>query len=471
MIRGTNRTPGIARKGGACLLGILFLFSVGCGGGRIAQEKGTITLWETYNNEEHDVFMEIVKSFEEWYAKERGEEVHVRVKRIPFDQHIQKIKFSAITRTAPDIVRVDAGELIDLVYGQIVYDLKEIDPKIEEYLSTFMPVARESVRIPLRHPDGKVRTGVYGIPDQLTGVAIYYNRTMFKEAGIPFPPRTLRELRDADPPWDFKRFREVAKALTKPERNQYGVALNSSLWFSLPFFNAFGADFIKIDPDGKFRCVLDSDSGINALTALASLYWDGSEPGAWLAGAINPDRGFINNKYAMIVSGPWNLKTFRKSGVDFGVTFIPEGPNRREIPVPGGGTIRVGTSTNVGGTDMAILKTTRQPRLCYEFLKYLTRPEVHAKWCNALGQIPVQTLAEPLVDFSGNPDLKVFVEQMRTAVPRPKIPRYGVLEVSIMVPQIERAFRARNRAGVRLALGKAVEEIDRRILRDVNVPR
>jgi hypothetical protein len=83
----------------------------------------------------------------------------------------------------------------------------------------------------------------------------------------------------------------------------------------------------------------------------------------------------------------------------------------------------------------------------------------------------MQMLSEDLIDYSKNPSLVTFVDQMRTAIPRPKIPRYGVLEGQIMVPQIERAFRARREEGVREALEQAALEIDRLILKDVNVSR
>lgn len=452
------------------MMGIASLFLASCGGHESVFHGKEIIIWETYANEEHDVFVDIVKDFEKAYEAEHGEKVHVKVERLPFQDHVQKLKFAAITHTAPDIARIDAGELIDLVYGQAILDLRKIDPDVDSYLSTFTAPARETVRIPLRHADNKIREGIYGIPDQITGVAVYFNKKMFREKGIPFPPSSLEELQAASPRWDMARFTEVAGRLTDPKAEVFGVALNSSLWFSLPFFNAYGADFVQFTPEGTATCVLSSDSGVNALEAVSALVWKKYEAGAWGAGALSPDRGFVNQKYAMIVSGPWNLSQFQNAGIDFGVTLIPEGPLMRDIRTPRG-TVRVGTSTNVGGTDMAILKTTKYPDLCYAFLKYLTSPAVHARWCNKLGQIPVQTLAEPLVDFSKNPALAVFMEQIRTAIPRPKIPRYGVLESQIMVPQIERAFKSGSRDGVKASLEQAVSEIDRLILNDVNVPR
>jgi ABC-type glycerol-3-phosphate transport system substrate-binding protein len=459
---------------------LLAVIAIGCGRGgdefdRFEGRK--ITIWETYANEEREVFRELVKDFERhWAATHNGERIMVKVEPLPFQEHVQKIKFAAITGTAPDIVRVDAGELVDLAYGQILLDLRSLDPGVDSFLSTFIIPARESVKIGVRQPDNTVKEGVYGIPDQITGVALYYNRRLFRAKNIPFPPATLKEMIEREtkglPRWDMEEFARVAGLLTDTAAatKVYGIALNNSLWFSLPFFNAFGADFVSIASDGTFQCTIGSDSGVRALTAIVSLFWKGFEAGSWAPGAIGADQGFINGMYAMNITGPWNLKSFEGAGVDFGVGLFPEGPNVRDIVTPTA-TYRVGTSTNVGGTDMAVLKTSRDPELAYAFLKYLTSREPHAKWCNALGQIPMQMLSEDLIDYSKNPSLITFVDQMRTAMPRPKIPRYGVLEGQIMVPQIERAFRARREEGVREALEQAAREIDRLILKDVNVSR
>lgn len=440
-----------------------------CGGvGAATRDENTLLLWETYNPQEHEVFVGIVRDFEAWYRTEHPDRPPARidVKVIPFDQHMEKINFAAITGTAPDIARIDAGQLVDLAYGQAIVDISGIDPEVDSYLSTFMLPARESVKVPVPQPDGSVRTGTYGIPDQITGVAIYYNKEMLRRAGLPTPPASLAEMEAANPRWDWARFRQYARALTDSPA-QYGIGLYQNLWWAFPWFNSYGADFVRVDSGGKIRCVLNSDSGVAALTEMVSLYWDGTEAGAWLPGAVGADMGFANGKYAMHVSGPWNLQSF--PNVDFGVALIPEGPARREIPVPAlGRSFTVGTSTNVGGTDMVILKSCRNPALAYEFLRYLTSPVPHAKWCNTLGQIPVNQTAETLVNFEANPALKVFVDQMRTAIARPKIPRYGVLDGQIMSPQIDRAYRSRSSEEVRRALDSAVRDIEEKILAEVN---
>ena len=189
---------------------------------------------------EREVFRELVRDFERhWAETHNGERIMVKVEPLPFQEHVQKIKFAAITGTAPDIVRVDAGELVDLAYGQILLDLRSFDPGVDSFLSTFIIPARESVKIGVRQPDNTVKEGVYGIPDQITGVALYYNRRLFRAKNIPFPPATLQEMVEREakglPRWDMAEFARVAGLLTDTAAatKVYGIALNNSLWFSL----------------------------------------------------------------------------------------------------------------------------------------------------------------------------------------------------------------------------------------------
>ena len=56
-----------------------------------------------------------------------------------------------------------------------------------------------------------------GIPKDLDSAAVWYNKDMFDEAGIPYPT--------ADWTWDD--FREIAKKLTKADGSQYGLAMEA----------------------------------------------------------------------------------------------------------------------------------------------------------------------------------------------------------------------------------------------------
>ena len=396
--------------------------------------KKVITLWETYNNEEHQIFLELAGDYEKI-----NPDIKINVQRVPFSGAKMKLMTSMITHTAPDISRVDVADLPRLVISKSVIDLTQYGAL--GLAAELVSAAANSNIFPesfyLAGSTSQVKH-MFGIPDQTTGVCLFYNKDMFEKAGIKKLPSTWAE------------FVDTAKKLTVDTDNngkieQFGFAMNNSLWWSFPFFNTFGVKFLS--DDGR-KCLLNSQQAKDALQFQIDLYSKYKvEAGAWQAGSIEPDQGFVNKKYAMIFSGPWNLKKFKDSRINFGVGMIPSGI--------------AGTSTNVGGTNMVVLRETKYPKECYEFLKYLLSPDVQGKWCNALGQIPVNLKAYPKVDVSQNPEIKIFMEQMKTAIARPPVMDYDQLEY-IMNAEM---YTARSeQKTVERALEDAVKKINEQVI-------
>lgn len=374
----------------------------------IERKDKEIIIWQTYNDEEHRVFLEIVEKFQKLYP-----EIKIRVQRIPWAGHEQKLMVSMITKTAPDICRIDIGATPRFVKSRALLDLTPYGA---------MEIAKDLLPAPVSsniYPEcffipGSTSTEkrIFGFPDQTTGVVLFYNKKMFRKAGIKAPPKNWNE------------FVEVAKKLTMDINNDgktdiYGFGLWGSLWWNFPILNTYGVEFLD---ETLSRCVFDSPQSVKALNFMRSLYELDIEAGAWKSGGINPEMGFINNLYAMIFMGQWNLKRFKEAKLDFGVALIPSGP--------------YGTSTNLGGTNMVVLRETKYPKECYEFLKFLVSPEVQAHWANSLGQTPVNLKAYNLVDTSKMPELAVFMEQMKTAKPRPPVLDYSWLETGIFNPEL-----------------------------------
>jgi multiple sugar transport system substrate-binding protein len=223
--------------------------------------------------------------------------------------------------------------------------------------------------------------------------------------------------------------------------------MDLGLWWTFPFFNTYGAKFISADLDS---CLLNSPEGISALQLKVDLYQKHKiEGGAWITGGKGAREGFTNNIYAMIFTGPWDIEQLKKENKHFGVCLIPKGPK--------------GTSTNVGGTDMIVFKTSKHPKSAFEFLKYLTSADVQVKWSNSLGQIPVNIDAYSRIDSLKYPELKVYMEQMKTAVPRPQIASYEDIE-TIINPELESALTGQKT--VKSALDSAVRKINARLKED-----
>ncbi|PKL49464.1 MAG: hypothetical protein CVV42_05615 [Candidatus Riflebacteria bacterium HGW-Riflebacteria-2] len=382
-----------------------------------------LTFWHTYNDQEEQVLRGIIKQWED-----KNQSFTIRPVRIPFDGHKAKLRTALTVGQGPDMARVDWSFVCELARKNSVLDLDTLGfAKIrDQYLAAPLETA---------YIDGKY----YGIPDQSTCVAMFYNRQMFRDAGLlaedssaPMVPQTWEE------------FIEVGKKLTDKSKDQYAFAMTNTLWWNLPFFNSYGARIIS--EDGK-TCVIDSEAAVQTLEMMASLTNEHQiEAGAWRPGAISPEQGFVNGKYAMIFMGPWNLAKFANTKLDFGVGLIPGGSK--------------GTSTNVGGTDVVIFKGTKYATECYDFLTFFTSAENQKDWCTALNQLPINLGAYDLVSFE-DPHLMMFMEQMKHAGPNPVVKDYSLLE-DLVNPEVEAVLSGQKTA--KEALSAAQKKVQERLI-------
>lgn len=398
-----------------------------------------LTFWHTYNDQEEQVLRSIIKK---WEALPENAKYTVRPVRIPFEGHKEKIRTALTVGQGPDMARVDWSFVCELARKNAATDLG---------LLGFDKIADQYLEAPLKscYVDGKY----HGLPDQSNCVAFFYNRTLFKEAGLidkdaaPDPQEYLRVL-----PKTWEDLKNIGPKLTNKEKGQYAFAMTNTLWWNLPFFNTFGARIIS--EDGK-KCELGSEAAIKTVEMMAELHKEGIEAGAWRAGAITPEQGFVNNKYAMIFMGPWNLARFSGLGaqLDFGVGLIPAGPN--------------GSSTNVGGTDVVIFKDRDNPekiteriKFSYSFLTFFTNAQNQVEWCQKLNQIPINMGAYDLVKFEDK-NLGIFMEQMKLAGANPVVKDFGLME-DMVNPEIEAILSGQKKASEALKI--AAQKIQTRLL-------
>jgi ABC-type glycerol-3-phosphate transport system substrate-binding protein len=385
----------------------------GCGGEK-ARDGVVLTVWETYNTEERAIFLSVVQEFQQ-----ANPGITIEPVSIPFDGLEPKILTSLATNTAPDIARVDVGFLPKVaIRGALApLDAYGLDAVKQE----MRPVALASCTV-----DGKT----YGLPDQVNGLCLFYNKEMFVQAGLD----------PAKPPATWQEFVEYARKLTDKRAGVFGFGMRNSLWWSLPFIYSFGGDILE--PGGK--CALAGDGAVAGFQFKVDLYAKyGVEGGAWRAGGVRDDMGFQSRKYAMVFNGPWAVKGLESAGIDFGVALIPSGP--------------AGHATNVGGNNLVVFTTSKHPAEAAKFLAFIVSRDVQARWANSLGQIPVNAGADALIDQSQHPYLSIFMEQMKYAKPRPQTGSYPDIENAVN-PEMQAALDTRK--SVKQALTSASELVD-----------
>lgn len=447
----------------------------GCSGGPLAQDDGVkrISMWHCFNPEETIVFRQIIAEFETEYEARTGEKLSINLEYTSFGDMFGRLRTAAMAHITPDIAFMDSIKVMDMAFGRAVIPLEELDGFKERYAS--ISDAREQF-VNASFDSGVVnRAGeesVYGLPVQTTTVSLFWNREMFREKAAELRAAGLDPNR---PPRDWQELEEYGAVLTDPARGIYAYGHYGSLWFNFALFNMYDVDFIAYDKDGRPVERMATPNGEAALARIQQIVNSGVEGGAWRRGALGPDAGFLNRRYAMCMTGPWNVENFTNAGLDFDIAYIPS-PTAEEIrtlgisprmePEPGQESGAPWSSSNVGGQTGVILRSSEQPDLAYEVLEYFTSERVQRRWASELGQIPTRLSAWEDLDTSKYPYMTKFMDQLALAKRIPQIPLYGVLENDIFNPQVDLLLQ--NRQTPAEMAQRMVNSMETQIIRKMN---
>lgn len=146
----------------------------------MAQE---LVIWNrTMNPREEGALRQIMKQFE---AANPG--VTVRLETRSVDEHKSALRIAATSKAGPDIYYMWAGPGLG---GEFVK--AGLSAPLDEYYKKYNWDAR--LRPLASHYTNLYPPGRHGVPYQINGEAIYYNKALFAKAGITVLPQTYPEL-------------------------------------------------------------------------------------------------------------------------------------------------------------------------------------------------------------------------------------------------------------------------------------
>ena len=265
------------------------------------------------------------------------------------------------------------------------------------WLKTFYPAFMENSQT-----GGKT----WGIPFQRSTIVLYYNKEMFKEAGLD-PNR---------PPATWKEMADYAQKLTKRDASgkvtQWGVQIPST---GFPYW--------------LFQALVIENGGVLTNAAGTQTYYDSPEViGAlqyWVdlvnRYKVHPEgivdwgttpKDFFEKKVAMVWTTTGNLTNFRNNAkLDFGVAMLPAGKQR-------------GSPTGGGNFYLFKKSTPAQREAAFKFIKWVTAQQRAAQWGIDTGYVAVRA------DAWDTPAMKQYVAGFPpAAVARDQLP-YAKAELS-----------------------------------------
>lgn len=166
-----------------------------------------------------------------------------------------------------------------------------------------------------QNPEGKQ----VGVPKDVDTAAVWYNKDMFDEAGIPYPT--------ADWTWDD--FREISKKLTKADGSQYGLAMkpgsDQESWYSTIY--AYGGHVIS---DDMKKSGFDDPKTLEGMNVIGDIIKDGSMPPYTVQAENETVALQESGTVAMTFQGSWmaselGVNDYLKEHIE--IVALPKGPN------------------------------------------------------------------------------------------------------------------------------------------------
>ena len=276
--------------------------------------------------------------------KEAHPDIEVKLEYVT-DDYAGALTAQAAAGTLPDVVFIADLFVVPFVQNRIVLDMQpyadaDSDMDINDVYSIMLDLGRV---------EGD--SGLYMIPSSYDVVTMYYNKTMFEEAGAPLP----------SPDWTWDDFR-AACAIIKENTDNFCMPAASHNWWAwyVPWIVGYGGSLLG--EDGR-TVTLNSPESLAGLTAYTDM---------WTQDGINQpldfDTGgdcFVVGKCAtnFTIAGSMNsLRALDPQPFVWDVEVIPSHPN--------------GKVTGMGTYGFAISANAKDPQLAWDFVKNMLSPDI-----------------------------------------------------------------------------------------------
>ena len=355
------------------LAGTVLVSTTACGGGETSgKQKDTgnkvLRVLNWGNTEEEKIANEAIARF-----NENNPDVEVKQTCVPvtsWSDFIQKWITMSTSGEAPDVINIGLEAVQMAVSNDLLMPLDEIvseDQDLSKVKEEYAPVLLDGF---------SVDDNLYGLPNGTQTMVMYYNKTMFDEAGLEYP-------KDG---WTWDEFYEDAKKLTKSDGSVYGFGLSSSYFQLTPWWSTNNTALV----DENQNPALNSKKMVESVEFLDKLVKEKVTPDPISSDVYTM---FSSKQLAMVGAGRWVLNTWQDAGLtnaDFDCVQWPV--NEKEGSV-------------FGGAAWCISKNTENKELSIELLKSLVSEETLKAVAAGGQQVPrTESLATDTEIMGTTPD-------------------------------------------------------------------
>lgn len=261
----------------------------------------------------------------------------------------------------PDVAVLQSTELFSLLDMNAIIPLDDFIAKEgNDYLADFYPAFMANSQT-----DGHT----YSIPFQRSTIVLYYNKEMFKEAGL-------------DPekgPANWEEMQDYAIKLKKDGRQGLEIPVTGFAYWMMQTFALQNGENLMTQ-DGK-KVMFDTPENVEGLQYWVDLAAKHKAMPEGVTDWSTVPSDFLEGKTAMMYHTTGNLTNVKKNATfDFGVSFLPA---KKQYGSP------------TGGGNFYIFKdiSPEKQQAAWEFVKFMTEPERAAQWSIDTGYVAVRKSA------------------------------------------------------------------------------
>jgi multiple sugar transport system substrate-binding protein len=365
-------------------VGFLAMMAIGLPGCRHqepsvqAEPVTTIRLsgWQSNPNEKQ-LLENVIRDFET-----KNPTIKVKYEVIN-SEYMDVIKTRLIGDVAPDVFYLDAFEAPALMKYAVLEPLDSyIKPEFN--LTDFEPLLLNAFKY-----NGKL----YGLPKDVSTLALLYNKKAFAAANIAQPPKTWNEFLD-----DAKKLTIDQNKDGKPD--QYGFGMAPELARQTFMIKAFGGRLTNQQGYATFA----DPAGLKGLSLVVDQYRrDLSSAQPTDVGATWGSEMLGQGKAAMVIEGPWSIPYFKKTfpSLDFASA---------EVPIVNG---KPGTMAFT--VAYVINHKSKHKEAAWKLIAYLTGKSSMKAWATQGLALPARRSVITELGFDQNPLYAPFVKGTRYA--------------------------------------------------------
>lgn len=323
--------------------------------------------------------------------------------------------------TAPDLVAEDTFQLAtDVEAGYLT--------ALDEYLADYADWTDGSYYDSLKEGVTAADNKVYGVPYNTDTRGLWYNKEIFKQAGLPevWKPKTWDDILSA-----CQTIKEEVPDVV-PFWCNSSVATGEATSMQTYEMLLYGTGERLLD-EATGKWIVSSPGIIDSLTFLDNIYKNNFGPP--LSKVLNGQASNISareylpqGKLAISLDGIWITGNYQETGAS---PWPEYGKVLGFAPMPtenGGGT---GTVTLAGGWAWSIPSKSDNKDITMEFIKHLMEPDLYADAIVAMGSIGTRADIVDSEKYSSMPFIRTATELLKGASFRPKDSKYSAVSTHI----------------------------------------